>query len=156
MAVTVQKYDVLTTILGRYDFIASDNSTSGVYVALMNSSHTVVSANTNFADVSTNSHDTGNGYTQFDPALPAGVAGGGLVSGITLVETAGLATFDGTDVFWSANGGTIPSSANATDAVMVTMAGSVGGTLMFNINFGSDEQAGDGTQFKITWNGSGI
>ena len=157
MAVTVQKYDVLTIILGRYDLVATDVSATGIYAVLMNSSHGVItSADTGFAAVSTNTHDTGNGYTQFDPAGPAGVFGGGLLSGVTLVETAGLATFDATDVFWSANGGTIPSSSNAVAATLVTMVGSALGTLMFNIDFGADEQAGDGTQFKITWNSSGI
>ena len=78
-----------------------------------------------------------------------------MLSSITLTETAGLATFDAGDVQWTASGGTIPASANALMAVMVTMASAAGG-LLFNIDFGQEEQAGDGTDFKITWNGSGI
>ena len=79
MAVTVTKYDVIGIILGRYDFTTTINSTNGIYVALMNSAHgstsnAITSTNTNFPEVSVNSHDTGNGYTQFNPATPTGGA----------------------------------------------------------------------------------
>ncbi len=155
MAITVQKYDGLTILLGKYD-LTDETSALGIYVALMNSAHVVTSTHDVFSDVSTNSHDTGGGYTQFNPATPTG---GALLSSITLAETAGLATFDAGDVVWAASGDTIPSSANAFHAVMVSMV-SVLGALMFNFDFDGSgtgaEQAGDGTDFKITWNGSGI
>ncbi len=151
MAVTVQKYDVMTTLLGRFDLTVV-TSAAGIYVALMNSTHTMTSTDTVFTDVSANSHDTGGNYTQFDPTGPTG---GALLSAITITEADGLTTFDAGDVQWTASGGTIPASANALMAVMVSMA-SATGALMFNIDFGTEQQAGDGTEFKITWNGSGI
>jgi len=157
MAITVEKYDVLTVLLGKFDLTVV-TSVNGIFVALMNSAHSMTSANTVFADVSTNSHDTGGGYTQFDPGGGT-PTGGALLSAITLVESDGVATFDAGDVEWTASGDTIPASARAFYAVMVSMA-SATGALMFNIDFDGSgtgaEQAGDGTKFKITWNGSGI
>lgn len=83
---------------------------------------------------------SGNGYT----------AGGATLSGVTVTTTTtNDATFDANDVVWSASGGSIAASYariyNSTDSTPLAF-----------IDFGGSESAGDGTDFKIVWNASGI
>lgn len=83
-----------------------------------------------------------NGYTTGGQAL-ANVA----VSTVTTND----AKFDADDVTWSASGGNLTASYgilfNDTDANDPPLA---------FIDFGGSQTAGDGTQFKIVWNASGI
>jgi hypothetical protein len=85
---------------------------------------------------------SGNGYTTGGAAL-TGVA-------VTTVTT-NDAKFDANDVTWSASGGSITASYailyNDTDANDPPVA---------FIDFGGSESAGDGTDFKVIWNASGI
>jgi len=85
---------------------------------------------------------TGTGYT----------AGGATLSGVAVsTVTTNDAKFDANDVTWTASGGTITASYcivyNDTDANDPPVA---------FIDFGGSESAGDGTDFKIVWNASGI
>jgi hypothetical protein len=83
-----------------------------------------------------------NGYTTGGVAL-TGVA-------VTTVTT-NDAKFDANDASWTASGGAITASYailyNDTDANDPPVA---------FIDFGGSESAGDGTDFKIVWNASGI
>lgn len=85
---------------------------------------------------------TGTGYTAGGPAL-TGVA-------VTTVTT-NDAAFDANDITLSASGGAIAAAYgiiyNDTDADDPPLA---------FIDFGGTETAGDGTDFKIVWNASGI
>jgi hypothetical protein len=104
--------------------------------ATFDASHTTLSATggTEVAD--------GNGYTTGGETL-ATVA-------VTTVTTNG-AKFDADDVTWSASGGPITASFailyNDTDADDPPVA---------FIDFGGSQSAGDGTDFRIAWNASGI
>lgn len=104
--------------------------------ATFNATHTTLAA-TGGTEVA-----SGNGYTTGGATL-ANVA-------ITTVTT-NDAKFDADDVVWSASGGAITASYailyNATDTDSPPVA---------FINFDGIESAGDGTDFKIVWNASGI
>lgn len=104
--------------------------------ATFNATHTTLAA-TGGTEVA-----SGNGYTTGGATL-ANVA-------ITTVTT-NDAKFDADDVVWSASGGAITASYailyNATDTDSPPVA---------FINFDGSESAGDGTDFKIVWNASGI
>lgn len=100
-----------------------------------NATHTTLTA-TGGTEVS------GNGYT----------TGGATLSGVSVTTTTtNDATFDANDVVWSASGGSIAALAaivyNDTDTDDPPVA---------FIDFGGTETAGDGTDFKIVWNASGI
>lgn len=104
--------------------------------ATFNATHTTLAA-TGGTEVA-----NGNGYTTGGATL-ANVA-------ITTVTT-NDAKFDADDVVWSASGGAITASYailyNATDTDSPPVA---------FINFDGSVSAGDGTDFKIVWNASGI
>lgn len=104
--------------------------------ATFNATHTTLAA-TGGTEVA-----NGNGYTTNGATL-ANVA-------ITTVTT-NDAKFDADDVVWSASGGAITASYailyNDTDTDKPPVA---------FINFDASESAGDGTDFKIVWNASGI
>ena len=81
-----------------------------------------------------------NGYT----------TGGATLSGVAVTTvTTNDATFDANDVIWSASGGALTASFgriyNSTDSTPLAF-----------INFDGSQSAGDGTDFKIVWNASGI
>lgn len=84
---------------------------------------------------------TANGYTQNAKNL----------SGVTITTvTTNDAMFDAADVTWAASGGSIAGAYaivfNATDS---------NAPVAF-IDFGGTQTAGDGTDFLIAWNASGI
>jgi hypothetical protein len=83
-----------------------------------------------------------NGYTTGGATL-AGVA-------VTTVTT-NDAKFDANDVTWSASGGAITASY----AILYNDTDTNDPPVAF-IDFGASESAGDGTDFKIIWNASGI
>lgn len=101
--------------------------------ATFNATHTTESA-------AGGTEASGNGYT----------AGGATLSGVTVTTTTtNDATFDANDVTWTASGGSIAATYariyNSTDSTPLAF-----------IDFGGTESAGDGTDFKIVWNASGI
>ncbi len=143
MAVTVQRYNALATKIADGTI---QIGTTAIYTALMNSAHSVTSANSIWSQVSANQIADGNGYTAFT-TVPAGRA----LSSESFTEAAGVATYDAGDTLWSATTGAI---GPATDCVIV--AGTTAGDLMFNVDFGEEKTADASATFKITWNGSGI
>lgn len=118
-----------------------DLDTDTFKIILLDSSHTFTATNTQLTDVSANEIANGNGYT----------TGGATLSSVTWTESSGTVTFDAADVTWTASGGSI----TATDAVIYDDT-STGDLLVASIDFGGSQTAGDGTDFKITWNASGI
>jgi len=104
--------------------------------ATFNATHTTLAA-TNGTEVA-----NGNGY----------ITGGATLSGVTVATTTtNDATFDANDVTWSASGGSI----SAVAAILYNDSDTNDPPLAF-IDFGGTETAGDGTDFKIVWNASGI
>ena len=82
---------------------------------------------------------TANGYTQNARSINA-----------TWVNSAGVITFDGDDITWTASGGAI----SASHAIIYDST-HASDKLVCHISLGA-QSAGDGTDFKITFNASGI
>lgn len=110
-------------------------------IILMNATHSFNSANTIKSDIAANEIATGAGYTQ----------GAKTLASVTWGESGGTTTFDAADVTWTASGGAIA----ATDAVIYSET-AASDQLMCSIDFDGEQSAGDGTDFKITFNASGI
>lgn len=142
MAVTINTYDHLVLKFGDNHM---DMDADTFKIELYNSSHVFTAANTARADISANALATNFGYTN---------PGQNLAS-VTWAQVTGTTTFDAADTTWSATGGSI---GPADDAVIYddTPTGAPIDPLMFSIDFGASETAGDGTDFKITYNVSGI
>lgn len=105
-------------------------------VATFNATHTTLAA-TGGTEVA-----NANGYT----------TGGATLANVTVTTvTTNDARFDADDVTWSASGGALTASYgilyNDTDTDDPPVA---------FIDFDGSQSAGDGTDFKIVWNASGI
>lgn len=134
MAVTISLYNHTAKL-----FADGSNAVGDTYkvklfsAATFNATHTTETA-------AGGTEISGNGYTTGGATL-AGVA-------VTTVTT-NDAMFDANDVTWSASGGSIAAAYgrvyNSTDSTPLAF-----------IDFGGTETAGDGTDFKIVWNASGI
>lgn len=111
-------------------------------VALMDSNHTFVSTHTDFSQVASNEIAVGNGYT----------GGGKVIPNTTWIENGGNVTFDGDNVAWTATGGVIGPAAHA----VIYDDTATDDKLVCSINFEGAQTAGEGTDFRITWNASGI
>jgi len=144
MAVTMNRYNQFPEFFGD-NTIDLDADTFAIM--LMNSSHVFTATNTVRTDVSANQIATANGYTQ-----ATGGGTGELLVSVTWVNSGGTITFDAADASWTASGGSI---GPATDAVFFSDTAATD-ELAYSIDFGASETAGDGTDFKITWNASGI
>jgi hypothetical protein len=114
-------------------------------VILMNSTHAYTATHDRKTDISANEIATGFGYTQ----------GAKTLASVTWTESAGTSTFDAADVTWTASGGSI---GPADDTVIYSETSTVPAAdlLMCSIDHGGSQTAGDGTDFKITFNASGI
>lgn len=139
MAVTINRYNQFPEFFGD-NSIDLDGDT--FKLALMNSSHTFTATHTQFSDVSANDLATGSGYTNPGKDLAS----------VTWVNSAGTITFDAGDVTWTASGGSI---GPADDGVLYSDT-STNDLLAYSIDFDGSQTAGDGTDFVVTWNASGI
>jgi hypothetical protein len=123
-------------------FAEGSNAVGDTYKLALYTAATFNAADTTLAGVTKTEVANGNGY----------VTGGEELDNVavTTVDTNG-AKFDADDVTWSADGGPIAASCailyNDTDADDPPVA---------FIDFGGSESAGDGTDFLIVWNASGI
>ena len=142
MAVTIFAYDQFAEYFGD-NGIDLDGDT--FKAELLNSTHAFVAANTNRAQISANALATNFGYT--NP--------GQVLASRTWVSSSGTQTFDGADTVWTASGGAI-GPARYCVVYSDTSTAPAADLLGVDVNFGQDETAGDGTDFKITWNASGI
>lgn len=137
MAVTISLYNHTAK-----RFASGENAVTDSYKLKLYSSTAFDAAATTLASVTGTEASTGTGYT----------AGGQALTNVTVtVETTNDAKFDADDVTWTASGGTISAAFgvlfNDTDANDPPVA---------FINFDGLQTAGDGTDFKIVWNASGI
>ncbi len=146
MAVSINRYNKWPEYFGDNTV---DLDADQLFHMLMNSSHVFTATQTIRTDVSTNQIATQFGYTQ----ATGGLTGEELAS-ITWVESGGTVTFDAADTTWTASGGSI---GPADDCVLFDdTATAAVDALAYSIEFDAPETAGDGTNFVITWNGSGI
>lgn len=123
-------------------FASGANAAADTYKVKLLTAATFNATHTTLAGTGGTEVASGNGYTTGGATL-ANVA-------ITTVTT-NDAKFDADDVVWSASGGAITASYgilyNDTDTDDPPVA---------FIDFGGSESAGDGTDFRIVWNASGI
>lgn len=137
MAVTVSLYNHTAK-----RFADGSNAVGDTYKVLLATSATFSAANTTLAGITYTEVANGNGYT----------TGGTTLTNVAVTTvTTNDAMFDADDASWTASGGSITASYgilyNSTDANSPPVA---------FIDFGGSQTAGDGTQFKIVWNASGL
>lgn len=137
MAVTVSLYNHTAK-----RFADGSNAVGDTYKVLLATSATFSAANTTLAGITYTEVANGNGYT----------TGGVTLTNVAVTTvTTNDAMFDADDASWTASGGSITASYgilyNSTDANSPPVA---------FIDFGGSQSAGDGTQFKIVWNASGL
>jgi len=123
-------------------FASGANSSSDTYKVKLLTAATFDASHTTLAATGGTEVASANGYT----------AGGAALANVAVTTiTTNDAKFDADDVTWTASGGSITASYailyNDTDVDDPPVA---------FIDFGASESAGDTTQFKIIWNGSGI
>lgn len=146
MAVTINFYDKFIEYVGDGGIdLDSDTFT----IILMDSSHAYTSTDTSLASLGgkppTNELATGNGYTQDAETLGS----------VTWTESGGTLTFDAADASWTASGGSIGPADDGViyDESATTPAADL---LMCSIDFDGSQTAGDGTDFIVSFNASGI
>ena len=123
-------------------FADGSNAVGDTYKVRLMSAATFNATHTTLAATSGTEVANGSGYT----------TGGATLSGVTVTTTTtNDATFDANDVTWSASGGSI----SAVAAILYNDTDTDDPPVAF-INFDATETAGDGTDFKIVWNASGI
>jgi len=123
-------------------FADGSNAVGDTYKVKLLTAATFDATHTTLAGTGGTEATTGTGYT----------AGGAALTGVAVTTvTTNDAKFDANDASWTASGGAITASYailyNDTDANDPPVA---------FIDFGASESAGDGTDFKIVWNASGI
>lgn len=137
MAVTISLYNHTAKLFAEGSNLAADSYKLKLYATA-----TFTAADTTLVGITGTEATAGTGYTATGQAL-TGVA-------VTTVTT-NDAKFDADDVTWTASGGSISAAYgviyNDTDANDPPIA---------FIDFGATESAGDGTDFKVVWNASGI
>lgn len=139
MAVTITLYNHTAKL-----FADGSNAAGDTYKLKLYSALTPSAAHTTLAQVDAAGTETtgGTGYT----------SGGQALSGVTVTTvTTNDAKFDANDVTWTASGGSIAAAYgviyNDTDTNDPPLA---------YINFDGTQSAGDGTDFLVSWNASGI
>ena len=150
MAVTLSFYNQFIEFVGDHSGATAgiDLNNDTFNIELYNSTHVFAGANTARANIVANAVATGNGYTNPGKALTS----------IAWTSAAAVQTWDAADNTWTASTGPIPAVGNARHAVIyddTSVTPSVD-LLVCNIDFGQNESAGDGTDFKITFDASGI
>ena len=137
MAVTISPYNHTAK-----RFAEGSNAAGDTYKVKLLTAATFDATHTTLAATGGTEAATGTGYTAGGPAL----------TGVTVTTvTTNDAAFDANDVTLSASGGAIA----AAYAILYNDTDANDPPLVF-IDFGGTETAGDGTDFKIVWNASGI
>lgn len=125
-----------------------NHAASGAFkVMLLSAGYTFVNEHSVESQLTANELSAGasNGYT----------VGGETIANVTFtLGASGTATFDGDNVIVSASGGDI--SARFMAVIASVAASSDRRPLMFLIDPGQVETAGDGTTFNINWSADGI
>lgn len=137
MAVTVSLYNHTTA-----RFASGANASTDTYKVKLLTAATFDATHTTLAATGGTEVASGTGYT----------TGGQDLTNVTVsTVTTNDAKFDADDVTWSASGGSIAASY----AILFNDTDTDDPPLLF-IDFGTEESAGDGTDFKIVWNADGI
>ena len=145
MAVTIKFYDQLAELIG--DSTIDLDAAAHWYHMLVTSGFVFAATETLRTQV-TEELSTASGYTATD-----GVVAGEVLASPTWVESTGTVTFDAADTTWSASGGSIVAS----DVVLFdTTPTSPLNALCLTVDFDGNQTAGDGTNFLIAWNASGL
>ena len=123
-------------------FADGSNVAGDTYKLKLLSAATFDATHTTLAETGGTEASTGTGYT----------AGGKSLTNVVIeTVTTNDARFDAEDLTWTASGGSLTASYgilyNDTDANDPPVA---------FIDFGGSQSAGDGTDFKVVWNASGI
>lgn len=111
-------------------------------IALMDSNHSFVSTHTDWSQVSANEISGGNGYT----------SGGKVLANNTWAESGGTVTFDADNASWTASGGVLGPASHA----VIYDDTATDDKLICSIDFDGEESAGEGTEFRLTFNSNGI
>lgn len=137
MPITITPYNHTAKLISEGVIEPADTFKVALYTAA-----TFNAANTTLAGVTKTEVANGNGYT----------TGGQALSGVTVttVATSG-SKFDADDLAWAASGADLTASF-----AIVYDDTETGDPPLFFIDFGGAKTAGDGTDFKLIWNASGI
>lgn len=137
MPITITPYNHTAKLISEGVIEPADTFKVALYTAA-----TFNAANTTLAGVTKTEVANGNGYT----------TGGQALSGVTVttVATSG-SKFDADDLTWAASG----ADLTASFAILYDDT-ETGDPPLFFIDFGGAKTAGDGTDFKLIWNASGI
>jgi len=137
MAVTISLYNHTAKL-----FADGSNAAGDSYKVKLYSAATFNATDTTLAGIVGTEATTGTGYT----------AGGQALTNVAVTTvTTNDAKFDADDLTWSASGGSITASYG----VIYNDTDSNDPPLAF-IDFDGSQSAGDGTDFKVVWNASGI
>ncbi len=148
MVVTLDHYDQFVELMGDFATAYTGWPNDVIKINLMLDTHAFNATQTLLSEVTATQVATNNGYTQDTE----------VVTVVTSAQAAGVWTLDATvDASWSASGGPIPDTGNCDNAIIYddTITTPLD-ALMFSIEFGQNESAGDGTDFIIAWNAAGI
>lgn len=136
MPVTISLYDHTAK-----RFADGSNAVGDTYKLKLLTAATFSAAHTTLAATGGTEVANANGYT----------TGGATLSSVVVNQSGNDAAFDAADVTWSASGGALTASYgiiyNDTDTNDPPVA---------FIDMGGSQTAGDGTDFKVIWNASGI
>ena len=145
MAVQIKFYDELAEMIGDGNV---DLDQAADWFHMLVTSGFTFDSNENVRTQVTEELATNFGYTQTD-----GVVAGEILASNTWVEVTGTVTFDAADTTWSASGGSIVAS----DVVLFdTSTTTPLNALTLSVDFDGTQTAGDGTNFLIAWNASGL
>tara|TARA_R110000803_G_scaffold210147_3_gene281234 strand:+ start:8042 stop:8497 length:456 start_codon:yes stop_codon:yes gene_type:complete len=147
MAVTISFFDSWIFHVGQQIRLDEGTSPDTFVINLYSTSATWDATDTITANlVGATQVASASGYTQDTMNLA-------FASSVSWTNATSTTTFDADDVTWTATGGTITAdSAEVYDTTPTVPAD----PLMCFISFGATNTAGDGTDFKITWNVSGL
>jgi hypothetical protein len=137
MAVTISLYNHTAKL-----FAEGANASGDTYKVKLYSTATFDATDTTLAGVTGTEATTGTGYT---------AAGQSLANVTVTTVTTNDAKFDADDLTWTASGGSITASF----AVIYNDTDTDDPPIAF-VDFDGSQSAGDGTDFKIVWNASGI
>ncbi len=148
MVVDLDHYDQFVDLMGSVATNYGGWANDTIKIDLMLDTHAFNATETLLSEVTATQVATNNGYTQDTE----------VVTVVTSAQAAGVWTLDATvDASWTASGGPIPDTGNCDNAIIYndTITSPID-ALMFSIEFGQNESAGNGTDFIIAWDGSGI
>lgn len=138
MAVTVSFFNKFMENVGKGDI----NLATDTFQIILVNSYTFDGTDEDLADIGAVELGTANGYT----------AGGVALSGLSFLYGSGVTKFDAADASFTASGGNI----GPTTGAIIYDTTATDDKLVCYIDFDGSETANDGTEFKITFNASGI